>query len=250
MSRLTTLLACAALGSLAACSAAEDDKDNDTELETATTDGEAAALAQAIEAGDFADLQLGARVEGPQGAEVTSAMSNAEGNFADITSFVACPAGMDPCDPANAPEGTVFTYVHTVYPGEDNDPGTGVGSGNSSSDIERAAGFRMTQAAHGFTGAAGYSKGEVVAATGATGQVVVTCNDGKLQWTVDSGDGGDQWENREPITFWWQSTLPPAGPAKAYAIDANYTEASGDGPYPAAREGAVNACDAQAKRPA
>ena len=34
---------------------------------------------------------------------MTSALSNAEGNFADLRSFVACPADMTECDPATAP---------------------------------------------------------------------------------------------------------------------------------------------------
>ncbi len=216
--------------------------DDVADMETATTDGEAALAAKALDAGDFMDLQLGARIVGPQGPEVTDAMSNEAGNFGDIRSFVACPAGMKPCDPANAPAGTIFTYVHIVYPGEDNDPNTGVGAGNTSSDIETASAFRMIGAAHGFTGQAGFAKAEAVAAIGAKADVVVSCDAGKLVWTVNAGEGGDQWEQGEPITFYWQSTLPPAGPAKMYALDANYTEAIGNGPYPAAKDGATNAC--------
>ena len=57
-----------------------------------------------------------------------------------------------------------------------------------------------------------------------------------------AGDGGDQWEQAEPITFWWQSTVAPAGPAQAYAIDANYTQATGSGPYPGTANDSTNAC--------
>ena len=218
-----------------------------TDLETATTDGEAEALARGLEAGSFMELELGGKIVGPQGPEVQSRLTNAEGAFADMRSYVACPAGMDTCDPATAPAGTVYTYVHVVYPGEDNDAATGSGEGADSSDIERATQFRMTRPATGFTGRVGYAKEEAMAAMGSAADVVITCDDGALVWTLNSGDGGDQWEQGEPLTFWWQSTVPPAGPADAYAIEANYAEASGDGPYPGDAAGATNACTAQAR---
>ena len=61
-------------------------------------------------------------------------------------------------------------------------------------------------------------------------------------WTVSAGDGGDQWGQGEPLTFYWQSTLPPAGPSDQYRLSANYTAATGAGPYPAASDTATNAC--------
>ena len=232
----------AAAVALSACSA-EPDTDR-TDLETATTDGEADALAGALVPGDFMDLQLGAKIVGPQGDEVTGTLANAEGNFADIRSFVACPAGMDVCDPKTAPKGTVYTYVHVVYPGEDNKDDTGSGDGNDSSDIEQATAFKMLRPAHGFTGAVGYSKAEAMAAIGPKAEVVISCVDGGLVWSVNPGTAGDQWEQAEPLTFYWQSTLPPAGPAPVYAIDANYTEAKGPGPYPEATAGYEAGCNA------
>ena len=228
---------------LAAC--ANEDTDTDiTDLESANSDGEAAAMAQALPAGDFMDLELGAKIIGPQGDEVVSRMTNAEGAFADIRSYVACPASMDPCDPANAPEGTVYTYVHVVHPGEDNDPDTGSGEGNDSSDVEIADNFRMTMPSHGFTGTAVYSKAEALAAVGPEVDVVMVCHEGGLSWTIEASDGGDQWEQAEPLTFYWQSTLLPSGPAQAYEIFANRAAAQGNGPYPAAHETVPNACAA------
>ncbi|MFW2350629.1 hypothetical protein [Qipengyuania sp.] len=227
---------------LGACGSDADEPP--TDLDVAVSDGEAEALARQIEAGDFFDLQFGAKIAGPQGEEVESALSNAEGNFADMRSFVACPASMKTCDPASAPEGTVYTYVHVVYPGEDNEDDSGSGTGNDSSNVERATVFRMTRPATGFTGAAGYSKDEAMAAIGPKADVVITCDEGALVWTVSAGDGGDQWEQAEPLTFWWQSTVPPAGPASAYAITANYTQATGSGPYPGKAAAATNACEA------
>ncbi|WP_271077921.1 hypothetical protein [Aurantiacibacter sp. MUD61] len=224
---------------LAACG---DEPAVDETTELAAEDEDVEVAAQSRDVTDFADLELGAKIVGPQGPEVKSRMVNAEAAFADITSYVACPLGMDPCDPATAPEGTIFTYVHIVYPGEDNDPSTGSGDGNDSSDVETMESFRMTMPSHGFTGVAGYSIAESEAAVGEIGTIVISCHEDGIAWTVEEGDGGDQWEQAEPITFFWQSTLPPAGPSEAYEVFANYTAAQGPGPYPAADETVTNAC--------
>ena len=228
----------ATLPLVSACSADTPD----TELEEADTVSEAEAMARDLPAGEFMDLQLGGKIKGPQGEELNTGLYFDGVVFADLRSFVACPAGMDPCDPATAPAGTVYTYVHTIFPGGDNDPDTGDGEGADNSHVERAQAFRMTRPAHGFTGGVGYSKLAAAAAMGEPGKVIVTCVDGGLAWTLYAGDGGDQWEFKEPLTVYWQSTLPPAGPANAYAIDADYTLAGGEGPYPAASSTAMNAC--------
>ncbi|WP_340587781.1 hypothetical protein [Erythrobacter alti] len=227
---------------LAACSAepAEDIDD----MDMAGEDEELEVAIERREAGDFMDLELGAKIVGPQGPEVKGRLTNAEGAFADITSYVACPAGMDPCDPATAPEGTIYTYVHIVYPGEDNDPSTGSGTGNDASNVETTEAFRMTMPSHGFTGVAGFSKAEARAAIGAPSDIVLTCHENGLSWSIEEGEGGDQWGQGEPITFYWQSVLPPAGPSDAYEVFANYTAASGPGPYPAADETVTNVCSA------
>ncbi len=225
---------------LAACSGDADVEDTDLAAE----DEEAEIAAEALPVTDFADLELGGKIVGPQGDEVKSRLTNAEGAFADITSFVACPAGMDPCDPATAPDGTIYTYVHIVYPGEDNDPDTGSGTGNDASYVETTEAFRMTMPSHGFTGIAGYSVAEAVAAIAPVGNIIITCHENGISWTVEEGDGGEQWGQGEPITFFWQGLIPPAGPADAYEVFANYTAASGPGPYPAADETVPNACAA------
>ncbi|BDI61052.1 hypothetical protein [Qipengyuania nanhaisediminis] len=236
--RLVILTSTFALA-LAACGEAEED----AELDIATTDGEAEAMTKDLEPGDFALLNPGPRIVGPQGPEVKTALSNEAGILADITSYVTCPATMTACDPANAPDGTIYTYVHTVYPGEDMDPASGAGDGPDDIDVEMATAFKMTAPAHGFTGAAGFSKDEAIAAAGEAVQVVITCDaDGALIWTVNAGDGGDQWEDGEPLTFYWQSTLPPAGPARHYEIRADGVSGIGDGPYPGADSTARNAC--------
>ncbi len=208
-----------------------------TDLNTSNTDGKVYAQAKSIPAGDFSEITFGGRI-----GEKTTAMANSSGSYADMRGFVTCPRGLDPCDPKTAPEGTIYTYVVVVYPGGDNDDSTGIGSNNTASDIERATAFRMAMPAHGFTGKAGYSKPEALAAIGAKADVVVSCDAGKIVWTVSAGDGGNQWEQKEPLTFFWQSTLPPAGNAAAYVFDADSTSATGSGPYPAAKEGVANAC--------
>ncbi|MGN6501132.1 MAG: hypothetical protein ACTHKM_13430 [Tsuneonella sp.] len=226
---------------LAGCSQepsqAEIDKRAVTDLNHARSTDEAVAMAKALPAGDFTVLRLGGRTR-----ETVGAMTNPAGAFADLRSYVACPAGMDPCNPASAPAGTIFTYVLVAYPGGDNDDATGIGAHTHASDIERATEFRLTAPAHGFTGHAGYAKPEALAAIGPKADVVITCHDGSLAWTVSAGDGGNQWEQKEPLTFYWQSTLPPGGESAVYALDTDGTTSAGKGPYPGATEGAQNAC--------
>ncbi|HCS17574.1 MAG TPA: hypothetical protein DIW45_07135, partial [Erythrobacter sp.] len=79
-----TIVALPLLFALAACGGGADEPP--TDLESAQSDGAAEALARNFEAGDFLDLQLGAKIVGPQGEEVESALANAEGNFADLRS--------------------------------------------------------------------------------------------------------------------------------------------------------------------
>ncbi|MGB3165186.1 MAG: hypothetical protein WBA68_00200 [Alteraurantiacibacter sp.] len=242
MKHAIALPALVAAMALAACSNDADVEDVTEGENLAAEQSEAELAREALPVTDFMDLQLGAKIVGPQGPEVKSRMTNADGAFADITSYVACPAGMDECDPATAPEGTIYTYVHIVYPGEDNDPDTGSGTGNDASDVETMEAFRMTMPSHGFTGTAGFARAEAEGAIGANGAVIISCHENGLAWTIEEGDGGEQWGQAEPITFFWQSTLPPGGPSEAYEVFANYTSAQGPGPYPAASEGATNAC--------
>ena len=234
----------AALALLSACGESQPGA-APTDLKEVKSDGELEVARRALPAGDFLDLKLGARIVGPSGDEVATRMTNEAGAFADMTSYVACPAGFTVCDPATLPAGTVYTYVHVVYPGEDNDPTTGSGTGNDSSNVESATLFRLIRPARGFTGNAGYAKAEALAAIGEDGTVVISCEGEALAWTIDAGDGGDQWKQAEPITFYWQSTVPPAGPSRAYEIFANDVAAQGSGPYPADNPAAGGACPAR-----
>lgn len=205
-----------------------------------------ALIAAPPAAGDFGELKLGAKIVGPQGPEVQGALTNAAGTFADIRSFVACPEGMDPCDPKTAPAGTIYTYVHVVIPGTNltkNADGVSTEQGNPGdvNHVERVTGFRSLRKVSGFTGSAGYSFAEAKNAMGSEGEVGLMCDKGQLVWRMG---GGTRWNFKEPITFYWQSTVPPAGPAEAYAIEADFTQATGTGPFPGVAAGATNACEA------
>lgn len=205
------------------------------------------AESRTLEAGDLAGLDLGGRIEGPQGNEVKTSLSNELGVLAELVSFVACPGGMAICNPSAAPQGTVYTYVHVVKPGENMN--TRGGDGNSpGEDAKRPMVFMMAAPAHGFTGEAGYSQAEASAAGGSQVEVQVSCEeDGQIFWTVNLGDDNG-WTSGEPITFYWRSTLPPASPAPVYSLRVNGVTAVGPGPYPAEDPAASNACMASSTR--
>ncbi|HAV81235.1 MAG TPA: hypothetical protein DCX55_11010, partial [Erythrobacter sp.] len=64
-----------------------------------------------------ADLDLstlGARIVGPQGAEIETALSNGTRQVGTLVSYVACPEGIETCNPGELPDDTVYTYVHKV----------------------------------------------------------------------------------------------------------------------------------------
>ena len=246
-----TVLPLAALMLLAACGDGNPASEP-PDLDQVQTDGDLEASLKALPAGDFRALTLGYKVAG---SETKTRLTNEAGAFADMTSYVACPAALaddgtpvppietGTCDPSVMPEGTVYTYVQIVYPGEDNDPDHGSGNGADSSTVESADLFRLVLPAYGFTGRAGYSKAEARAAVGENADVVISCEGESIAWTIEAGDGGNQWGQGEPITFYWQSTLPPARPAQAYEIFANAVAASGQGAFPAPIAGAGNFCD-------
>jgi hypothetical protein len=165
---------------------------------------------------DFATLKLGAKVKG----------SDAEGTFisddntiAKVTSYVACPEGITDCDPKTLPPETVYTYVHRVTPGK---------------KIVSATLFRTARPAAGFANGVGYDNAEAAAALGPSGEIDVEADNGALVWRVVGGDG---WKAGEPITVYWQSTLPPAPkPLDAYLIETDGSVAIGSGPFPATQK--------------
>jgi hypothetical protein len=175
---------------------------------------------------DFAALKLGAKVEG----------SNIDGEFAadgrtlaDVASYVACPEGVTPCEPETLPAETVYTYVHRVTPGE---------------DVASTTLFRTARPAAGFANGVGYDMAQATAALGPDGQIDVAADNGALVWRVIGGDG---WKGGEPITFFWQSTLPPAGASDAYMVETDGSVAIGSGPLPAKEKPVEEAVEQKAK---
>jgi hypothetical protein len=160
---------------------------------------------------DFDTLKLGAKLEGSD----TEAKFVSEGVvLAEVASYVACPEGVTACDPKALPPGTVYTYVHRVTPGK---------------AVASATLFRTARPAAGFANGVGYAMAEAAAALGPNGQIDVEADNGALVWRVI---GGDRWKAGEPITLYWQSTLPPAGQADAYLIETDGSVAIGSGPFP------------------
>jgi hypothetical protein len=163
---------------------------------------------------DLGQLVLGARIEGPDGPETSGTFTVDGETLGEVVSYVACPEGMDPCDPATAPEGTIYTYVHKVTPAE------GVAS---------ATLFRTARRATGFANVIGFAKAEAADVLGEEGQIDVASDNGALVWRVIGGNG---WAAGETLTFFWQSTLPPEGAREAFQFEADGTSAQGSGPFP------------------
>lgn len=188
------------------------------------------AAPRSLVAADLDMATLGARIVGPQGPEVKTVLSAGNREIGTMVSFVACPAGTAECIPGKMPQGTLYTYVHQVTLADaapeaasEPEPGPEV--------IEAAPTlFRTTTKAHGFTGALGYAKGEAEAALGLPDAVATTLDNGSLIWRVTEGEG---WKPGTTITFWWQSTLPPAGPADNYLLEVEGNQAKARGPFPA-----------------
>lgn len=169
---------------------------------------------KSLVAADLGQLVLGDRIEGPRGPEVTSRFTTEGETLAEVVSYVACPEGVDDCDPAKLPEDTLYTYVHRVTPAE---------------GVESARLFRTARAATGFANVLGYDKAEAVDVLGETGRVDVSADNGALIWRVIGGDG---WKAGETLTFYWQGTIPPEGPQEAFQFEADGSSALGTGPFP------------------
>lgn len=160
---------------------------------------------------------LGPRIAGPQGEEVESAIEG----VGTMVSYVACPAsvGSETCDPASLPDDTLYTYVHQVTLAEDR-TGEGLGDARVFRTIEPAPGFALT---------IGYDTDAAEAALGEGYDIRTEIEDGELIWRVVAGDG---WQAGETLTFYWRSTLPPAGPAEAYGLEVDGVESVAGGPFP------------------
>jgi hypothetical protein len=172
-------------------------------------------------AADLALDRLGPRFEGPQGSEVESVIPR----LGTMVSYVACPVAIEAatCDPAALPEGTLYTYVHQIT----------VDVPDSERAEDQFGGvtlFRTTRAVPGFANAIGYSRAQAAEALGEGGDIKVQAENGRLIWRISAGDG---WMPGETLTFFWQSRLPPAGPAEAFQLEAEELSGPATGPFPA-----------------
>lgn len=181
---------------------------------------------------DYGLLSLGGTVDGPVGPAVEASWVWQGDSLGDLTGRVDCPAGTDPCDPRTEGEATVYTYVYRVTPGNDainDDPFPRPEIVRRFDDVTV---FATSFAPPGFTGIAGYSFGEAEAALGAGGgfRIERRPDDGGLTFRAEGGS--EPWGTGETITFFYQSTQPPKGPAGGFLLEGGGYKASGVGPVP------------------
>ena len=186
------------------------------------------AQPRTLAAADLDLSTLGAKIVGPQGPEVETVLSTGNREVGKMVSFVACPQGIEECKPGEMPEGTIYTYVHQVTLSEEQELESEVSEGPEVVESPPTL-FRTTNKAHGFNRAVGYSNAQALDALGSEDAISITSDDGHLIWRVVEGDG---WKPGSTLTFWWQSTLPPAGPADAYLLEVDGNQAMAAGPFP------------------
>lgn len=194
------------------------------------------AAPRTLVAADFDPATLGAKIEGPKGTDPEFAVIAGGKEIAIVKSFVACPKDMTTCVPAELPEGTVLTYVHTIVPAAAEPaeaPSPEPTGTDTAAPVEVPPSlFRMTRPAPGFKGGVGYSRAEAEAALGAPDPITVTVDEGQLIWRVTGGSG---WKPGAPVTVWWQTTAPPA-PQEAYQLEVSGSTAKAKAPFPAAEK--------------
>ena len=166
------------------------------------------------------NLSLGPAIIGPLGPVVPGTFTTGDGSaIGMIDSSVFCPVGTAQAD---CPSSSLDTYIyrHTVTP-----------------DVDNLTSFTAGFPVSGFTEVAGYDFGESGAAggNGDSGDFEIVFNndsDNTLIWNV--ADSSNLFFDRgETITFFWQSTIPPAGPIGSYTITNDSQSGTGRGPAPA-----------------
>lgn len=174
---------------------------------------------------NFDPATLGPRVEG---MDVTDAAIGAKKDpLAKLSAYVACAKSVAACDPAQLPEGTVYTYVLTITPtpvpvAPSPTPSASDGAEATSTPDDFAQPetatelVRTLRAVPQFKGAVGFALAEAAAALGDEDALAVTLDTNRLIWRVTRGNG---WQADMPITLWWQSTRAPAKPAPAYRLE-------------------------------
>lgn len=192
------------------------------------------AAPRTLVAADFDPAMMGGAIAGTEKTDVMIG-----DRLARVSALVACPNDIADCDPATAPEGTVYTYVLTITPElappmKPAPPAAGPSATAETpvAPVEAPAELvRMTRAAPGFNGAVGFARAEAAAALGADEALGITLDQNQLIWRVTEGAG---WQAGKPITLWWQSTRPPAKPAAAYRLEYAGKRADIRAPFPAA----------------
>lgn len=175
---------------------------------------------------NFGDVKLGGKIVGPLGTDVTSELSVGGRVIATMVSYVACPSQEirdvveTVCVPADRDDGEVYTYVLKVTP---------VGIDGDLDMVPLT--FRTAVPVTGFADLIGFDYTQASLALGETNMIDIERDEGVLVWTIDARD---EWNDGEEITFFWQSVLPPAGPALAYTIETAAGNATGLGPFPTA----------------
>jgi len=214
-------LALLSLSALAACSSAEPEP---TPTPTPTI-----AAPRTLVGADLDLSTLGAKIVGPQGPEVETVLSAGNRELGKLVSYVACPAGVSECEPGEMPEGTVYTYVHRVTLAEaDATAGADVSDGPEVVEAPPSL-FRTIRKAAGFNQSVGFSTAEAEATLGDPDAISISNDNGSLIWRVARGPG---WKPGGTMTFWWQSTLPPQGPAEAYLLELAGNQVIATGPFP------------------
>lgn len=203
---------------------------SEQEPEVAPTPTPTIAQPRTLAAADLDLATLGAKIVGPQGPEVETVLSAGNREIGKMVSFVACPKETEECLPAEMPADTIYTYVHRITLAEA-DAETAEQPAAGPEVVENPPTlFRTTERVHGFNGAVGYSNAQAQSALGNEDAIGITIDDGQLIWRVVEGEG---WAPDTTLTFWWQSTLPPDGPADAYLLEVEGNQAIARGPFPA-----------------
>lgn len=210
-----------ALAALAGCGSSEPEP---TPSSTPTI-----AAPRTLIGADLDLTTLGAKIVGPQGPEVETVLSAGNREIGRLVSYVACPAGTTECKPGEMPEGTVYTYVHRITLA-DADDADEIAPADGPEVVETPPTlFRTTRKAAGFNQSIGFSTAEAETTLGDPDAISISNDNGSLIWRVVRGSG---WKPGGIVTFWWQSTLPPKGPAEAYLLEIEGNQIAATGPFP------------------
>ncbi len=172
-----------------------------------------------IPATDLDTLSLGPAIIGPLGPEVPGTFTTeTTTEIGNIRSSVFCPVGTEQAD---CPSDSIPTYIyrHIV-----------------TSSVDDISSFTAAFPVSGFTGVAGYSFGEsgTVGGNGNETDFNIVFNedtDQSLVWNL-ADNSNLFFDSGETITFFWQSTIPPAGPIGSYNLS-NSEVGTARGPAPA-----------------